>query len=441
MNTPLYDFLTRYAAQHPLRMHMPGHKGTSLVPELAAAYALDITEIDGADSLYEADGILRESERNAAALFGTVDTCFSAEGSSLCIRTMLALMKREGRTVIAARNVHHSFLSACVLLGLEVRWLYPDYTGGLLSGVISPAALETALAEVRKPACVFVTSPDYLGKCVDIAALASVCHAYDAPLLVDNAHGSHLAFLPQNHHPAVLGADLCCDSAHKTLPALTGAAYLHIMNPRYAAGAKSAMTLFGSTSPSYLILNSLDLCNRYLETEIRPALVRVTRRLALLKTALAGRAVFYDGEPLHLTLCASRTGLDGRTLAVRLREAGVACEYADRDFVVLLCSPMTTDAALDRLEDCLTALLPVTAERHAPQPFSLPRLSRVLPLREAALAAYETIPVEAAVGRICAGVRVPCPPAIPIAVSGEKIDADCVNIFKRYGILTVDVVK
>ena len=257
MDTPIYDFLKGYAASGTVRCHMPGHKGR--LPALGSE--LDITEISGADSLFEASGIIRESERGMSSLYGTADTFYSAGGSTLCIQAMLAAMKQEGRTVVAARNVHRAFLNAAALLGLDVKWVMPDYTDGILSGTLSPGDIERALADTSN-ACVYLTSPDYTGRMADIRAVSAICRRYGAPLLADNAHGAHLRFMPTDCHPITLGADMCCDSAHKTLPALTGAAMLHTSSERYAGVLRQCMSLFASTSPSYPIMASLDLCRR-----------------------------------------------------------------------------------------------------------------------------------------------------------------------------------
>lgn len=169
MNTPVYDFLINYAQQDPVRLHMPGHKGRFGAPALQKATALDITEITGADSLFEASGILAESEKNASSLYGTAYTFYSCGGSTLCIQTMLLLMKQQGRRVLAARNVHRAFLNACVLLDIPVQWIYPRKSDGILSGTYDLADFEAALQAQTRPACVYVTSPDYLGRMADIA--------------------------------------------------------------------------------------------------------------------------------------------------------------------------------------------------------------------------------------------------------------------------------
>ena len=230
MDTPICDFVRNYAEGNGLRLHMPGHKGH---PFLGIEH-LDITEIDGADSLYEADGIIRQSEENAGALFGC-PTFYSTEGSSQCIRAMLYLAvlhaSKQGRSplVLAARNVHKAFLSAAALLDLDVEWLYADQTASYLSCHVTPDDVDQTLcAMVEKPAAVYLTSPDYLGNVADIEGIAAVCRRHGTLLLVDNAHGAYLRFLSTSQHPMDLGADLCCDSAHKTLPVLTGGAYLHI---------------------------------------------------------------------------------------------------------------------------------------------------------------------------------------------------------------------
>ena len=229
MNTPISDFVRSYAASKALRLHMPGHKGKGPL----GVEERDITEIGGADVLYQSEGIIRQSEDNAARLFGAGRTLYSTEGSSLCIRAMIYLAmlhaRAAGRTpkVAAGRNAHKTFLTACALLDAEVEWLYPE-TAALLSCPVTPEQVEAAVKGPQGATAVFVTSPDYLGHQTDIAALAAVCRRYGALLLVDNAHGAYLRFLAPSRHPMDLGADLCCDSAHKTLPVLTGGAYLHI---------------------------------------------------------------------------------------------------------------------------------------------------------------------------------------------------------------------
>ena len=437
METPVIDFLEKYAGSGTLRCHMPGHKGRGGFGEV---FPLDITEIKGADSLFEADGIIRRSEKNIAELYGAGDTLFSAGGSTLCIQGMLAAAKLMGRRVVAVRNVHRAFLNACVLLGIQPEWIMPEYSGSILTGEIPLDKAEKLLK--GSPACLYVTSPDYTGKCADIPALAELCRRCGALLIVDNAHGAHLRFFEESRHPVSLGADMCCDSAHKMLPALTGGAFLHTARPELSGLLRQGMSMFGSTSPSYLIMASLDLCVKYLAEDIRGDISRCVPLIERLKERFCGRLVFAESEPFHITVSAGESGYDGNELAELLRQQGAECEYSDSGLLILLMSPVNTGEDFSRLEEALEWAL-CRAEKRQP---ARADFAQVLPesamtIREAALAPCEEIPVEQAEGRICASVKVPCPPAVPIAASGEVITGECINIFKRYGISSVIVVK
>ena len=437
MNTPVADFVQRYAKAGTARLHMPGHKGRCFL----GCEPWDITEIHGADALYEAEGILAESEQNAAALFGSQRTCYSTEGSSQCIRAMLylAVAASGSRTVVAARNVHRAFVSAAALLDLEIRWLWPEESRSLCGCPISPAQLEETLHSLPEPpAAVYLTSPDYLGGMAQIPALAQVCHQHGTLLLVDNAHGAYLRFLQPSLHPLDLGADLCCDSAHKTLPVLTGGAYLHLSPTapaQLAPLAKSALGLFGSTSPSYLTLASLDLCNRYLAEGYPQRLAEAVERLAELRERLTAAGWRVEpSDPLRVTVAAPR-GVTGQELAGQLRRQGVECEYADRDFLVLMATPENTP---EELAQAAAALGQCPGEANPPQ-LPLARGERACSIRQAAFAPRETVDAAHSLGRVCGLPTVGCPPAIPIAVSGERITPEALALFAYYGIEQVEV--
>ena len=437
MNTPVADFVQRYAKAGTARLHMPGHKGRCFL----GCEPWDITEIHGADALYEAEGILAESEQNAAALFDSQRTCYSTEGSSQCIRAMLylAVAASGSHTVVAARNVHRAFVSAAALLDLEIRWLWPEESRSLCGCPISPAQLEETLHSLPEPpAAVYLTSPDYLGGMAEIPALAQVCHQHGTLLLVDNAHGAYLRFLQPSLHPLDLGADLCCDSAHKTLPVLTGGAYLHLSPTapaQLAPLAKSALGLFGSTSPSYLTLASLDLCNRYLAEGYPQRLAEAVERLAELRERLTAAGWRVEpSDPLRVTVAAPR-GVTGQGLAGQRRRQGVACEYSGRDFLVLMATPENTP---EELAQAAAALGQCPGEANPPQ-LPLARGERACSIRQAAFAPRETVDAAHSLGRVCGLPTVGCPPAIPIAVSGERITPEALALFAYYGIEQVEV--
>lgn len=442
MKTPIADFVARYVDNGVARFHMPGHKGCGPL----GVERLDITEVEGADVLSHADGIIAESEANATALFGTGHSFYTTEGSTSAIQAMLALVARRVRgrrpRILAARNVHKAFVYGCALLDIEVEWLYPEVFTHLTVCEITVNEVERAL-KAHCPDAVYLTSPDYVGNVADITGIASVCRRFDVPLLVDNAHGAYLRFLPEDRHPMTLGATLCCDSAHKTLPVLTGGAYLHVSKDAPAAfldGGREALALFCSTSPSYLILQSLDLCNRVLARDYRENLQKSIKSAQTVREKLIQKGFLLLGsEPLKLSLLTAANGLSGEAAAALLRQNGVECELADRDLLVLMLSPCNTEAEVCRLLRAVEAL-PVGA-RCAVVPPSPSVPQRVLSLREAVLAPAERVSLEAAMGRISAAPTVACPPAVPVLMSGERVDAAAVALLRYYGTTHISVVR
>ncbi len=442
MNTPVYDFLEQYKQSGVVRGHMPGHKGRGLPCGFEAAFPYDITEIKGADVLFEAEGIIAESEKNASELFGTAATFYSAGGSTLCIQAMLAAVCGEGRAFICARNAHRSAMNSAVLLNLEPCWFYPEYEdSSVVSGKITAAAVEAAISRYaeKNPACVYITSPDYLGRLAPVREIAEVCHRHGMPLVVDNAHGAYLAFLDESLHPIAQGADMCCDSAHKTLPVLTGGAYLHVGNKKYAPEIKRFMSLFGSTSPSYLIMASLDLCNGYLAEKFRGELAETVCRVK----SFRGKFVHLcadDIEPMKITFYPISSGLTGYHLAEQLRANGIEAEYADETHTVLMLSASSTAEDFARLEQvCERLMCPRILLR--PPHFELTEPKRAMLPREAFFAEKERVETENSCGRIAAeGVTV-CPPCVPVVAAGEIIDENVMKILKMYSILNVNVVK
>lgn len=447
ITTPIWDFLKQYANSSTVRGHMPGHKGRDAFGMgMETLFKYDITEINGADELFEADGIIAESEKNASRLFGTAATFYSAGGSTLCIQAMLAAVCKKSSAFICGRNAHRAAANSCVLLGLEPCWLYPEYEkSSAVSGVISPAAVRTAIEEYadKKPACVFLTSPDYLGKITDIKGISEVCHEYGIPLIVDNAHGAYLGFLEQSLHPIRLGADMCCDSAHKTLPVLTGGAYLHAgdgLCGGLVPEIKRYMALFGSSSPNYLIMASMDLCNRYLAGDFRADLRRTADKITELKSQLSAAYSFYGDEPLKMTVCALPCGLTGYELAERLREGGVEPEYADFAHVVLMFSAANTDEDFERVRRAMSSVK-MPRIRLEPPEFIMDRPAVDMLPREAFFAERETVPTEKAAGRTAAEAVTVCPPCVPIIMAGEKINENTIKILKNYSIFQINVLK
>ena len=439
METPILDMLKGYSERDILRLHMPGHKGR--------LDKNDITEVEGADSLFEASGIIKQSEENAGQLFGA-DTFYSAEGSSLSIRTMVFLTalyaKEVGKSplILAARNVHKSFVSAVALTDVSVKWMLPKKNYGYLSCPMTGKEVEEEITK-SDPVAVYITSPDYLGRTSDVKDIAEVCHKYGVLLIVDNAHGAYLKFIDPSRHPIDLGADICCDSAHKTLDALGGAGYLHLskkLPPFFKEKVKEAMSLFASTSPSYLILSSLDGLNKRLSEEYPHVLSSFVDKISVFNNKIAEHGYKnISEEPLKITLDAKAYGYTGDALAEILLKENAVCEFHDRDYLVMMLSPYMTDREIERLLHVLLGIDKKEAIGEVSIPSALPR--SVISIRDAVFSPSETLPVKECINRILSQVTVGCPPAVPIIVSGEMINESTVSIAEYYGLEKFTVVK
>lgn len=441
MKTPIVSFLKSYQEKSPVRMHMPGHKGAGIL----GFEGMDLTEIYGADELFAAEGIIKESEQNASSLFGC-PTYYSTQGSTLCIQTMCTILCQDAKSkgkkpkILAGRNAHRSFIHAAALLDFEIEWLYgnSDY----LSCKIHAEDLEKAIIE-SLPTAVYLTNPDYLGNLLDIQSLASVCKKHNVLLAIDNAHGAYLRFLEPSLHPIDLGADLCCDSAHKTLPVLTGGAYLHLsdsLNQVWKNDVKHFMEYFSSTSPSYLIMASLDAANEVLDTTFRNSLFECVRSVASLKNTLVQHGyTILSGEPMKITISTKEFGYTGNEIANLLMECDIYPEFYDSDYIVLMPSPYNTKDDLKRLETCLCGIerKPILINK----PPKLEQSKKAMNVRQALFSSSITLDVSKSLGQVCSSVTVSCPPAILPVIPGEVISESSIEVMKYYGIETVRVVK
>ena len=426
----MYNELKSYANKGISPFHTPGHKGI-IDPEILK---LDLTELPDTGSLYGHNNIISDAEKQAADYFGAHTTCFSAGGCTLAIQAMIKLAVPQNGKLLIGRCCHQSAIHAMALLGVTPVWIYE---GGDLR--INSHDVEAALSADSSISAVYVTSPHYYGVISDIRAIADCCKHHGIPLLVDNAHGAHLKEF--SLHPLTLGASITACSAHKTLPVLTGGAFLNIADSRYASGAKDAMKLFGSTSPSYMVMASLDRavagllgnCGEY-------AKLSETVDFLKEKSAEKGLGIFGGAvDPVRLTIDFSAVGLTADEAYAHMRSHMVEPEYTDSRHMIFIASPRNTQLDFERLAkaiDAFPAGAPIDI-RHE----SFIKLPSVMPLRDAVMAPDETIEAELAAGRTVSKTVSLCPPGIPIAVPGEKISADAVILIKSYGIRHINVVK
>ncbi|MCI8554741.1 MAG: amino acid decarboxylase [Clostridiales bacterium] len=458
-DTPLYSALLAHAGQRRASFHTPGHKGHGVPAGEFDFPELDLTELPDTGSLYDGGDAIEQSERLAASAFGAAQTLYSAGGCTLCLQTMLLLGAGPGARVLLARNVHRSVVNTAVLLGLDPVWVWPDSTGRITVG-----AVRELLSQERGVRAVLITSPDYHGILSDISALSEECRRFRVPLLVDNAHGSHLGAFGQ--HPLALGASMTADSAHKTLPVLTGGAMLHLRTPQWEGEpsvsrlqAKGAMALFGSTSPSFPVLASLDLAQSWWRREGPAACRRTAAAAAELRALFGQEAETADPlrDPLRLTLTftpetMAQLGTDGQGAAAFLRRRGCEPELADAHTVVLLLSPFNTQEELTRLSAALQELsrgeAAGMAVGEAPALslpldglLTLPVPERVLSPREAAQRPAEELPLREAAGRVSAWTVCPCPPGVAAVVPGERLGEETLRLLEAGGYTRVVVIR
>ena len=425
-----------------LPMHMPGHKrNTALAPYLGTLGAsLDITEIDGFDNLHEPQGILLDAQKRAAALWGAKESFFLVNGSSGGILAGLYALTKPGDTVLLSRAVHRSVLHAFELCRLTPRFIAPDFVGESSSfASVSPAAVRQALDACPDIKTVLITSPNYEGVLSDIASIAEVCHARGTLLMVDEAHGAHLGLGGGFPDGAVKnGADLVVQSLHKTLPSLTQTAILHICSPRVDPDKiRRALSVFETSSPSYLLMASIDACVTLLRGD--PCVLsawrenlrdfdRASSALSHIALPLRGgkRENVFDFDPSKIVLSSRK--LSGVDLARHLREGyGIELEMAVPDHALAMTGPGDTQESLARFSRALEALdrqiaslpdIPADAPDAA-----LYRIepSLAMPARDALCAEHVLAPLDACAGRIAAEYVWAYPPGVCMLIPGQRI--------------------
>lgn len=434
MNTPIYSQLLKHKNLDYSPFHTPGHKNAGFFPD--HLLQLDFTELPDTDALYEADGIILETENNLAKLFSAQRSVISSGGCTLAIQTMLRLACRHGNKILFARNIHRSAVNTCALLDIIPKWILPQSESGFFTGRISPEDVETEFLKDNEISALYVTSPDYYGEMTDIKALSEICRKYNKLLLVDNAHGSHLAFLKENRHPIHLGADMSACSLHKTLPVLTGGAVLNIGNPEFAEDAKTAMSLFGSTSPSYPVMASIDLCCRYLAERGADEYKLLEERVLQIKELAKNHGIIQpSGLCDNTRICIGTPNIKNQIDF--FHSLKIEPEFCDGENAVFICTPFNRERDFKRLETAVSKIHGQSEKKSLT--FTLPEIA--LTPREAVLAETERISVQNASGRIAAESACPCPPGIPVVMPGEIIDKNTVAQLRAYRFPYITVVK
>ena len=354
----VYKSLLNYRKKGMSSFHTPGHKNNFL--KLKKLINLDYTELKDTDNLYEPLGPIKYTEEKASKVFKSGFSLISATGCTLCVQAMIKLFCKNGGKVICNRMMHKSAVNIMQLLNIIPIWLElkVDKTTNFY---LPPDCneIESLLKKSKNVSAVYITSPDYYGTIADIGNISKICKKYNTPLLVDNAHGSHLAFFKPNLHPLALGADAVADSLHKTLPVLTGGAILHLKDKRLLEKAKRCMEFFGSSSPSFLIMASIDICLDWLINHGESAffkLIEKTNEINLLAKSRGIVVPLHTRDDTRLFFNVKSIGLTGEDCANHFRKYKVEPEFFSEDFVVLIPSPFNTKKDFSRLKEGIKTL-------------------------------------------------------------------------------------
>lgn len=428
MKSPVRAKIKEAASVYPL--HMPGHKrNPAFMPLLSCA--ADITELSGFDDLHRPTGVLRESMDFAARLFAARQSFYLVNGSTCGILSAIAAVCPHGGKLLLARNCHISAYHAAELLDLELVTAEPDWLGDWgIYGSLSARTLADALDAHADIALVVIVSPTYEGITSDIPALAALCHARGIPLLVDAAHGAHLGFCAAFPQSAVEGgADIVVQSLHKTLPAPTQCAILHLCTERVSAESIAhALRIFQSSSPSYMLVSAMDDCLRRMAEEGAALLMAHAKRLdrfyqkAETLTNLRILPASPSRDKSKIWVSTRATNITGETLCSFLHENGFALEMHNRGGALALTSLCDTDEALERFADLL---LSIDAKLHAspcPAPLPCPPLgTQVCKIFAALAAAGENISLKQAAMRVAREYIYAYPPGIPLVLPGQLL--------------------
>lgn len=423
-------------------MHMPGHKrNTADAPylrDLGAAW--DVTEVEGTDDLHHPEGVLRDAMARAAALWGSRRAFFSVGGSTAALLSALWACTRDGDELILARNCHKSVYNGLLLRRLRPVYLTPAALEAGLSGPIDPADVEAALAAHPDSPAVLITSPTYDGVCSDLPAIAEAVHRRGKVLIVDQAHGAHFGFGHGFPESAVRqGADLVIHSVHKTLPSLTQTAILHLCSDRVdPQRLQNAMAIFQSSSPSYLLLSSIDGCTDLLIcqgdvlfTHWQQALDGFYERCSALQKLRLFTAPCHDRS--KVVISTEHAALTGAELAERLRrDHRIELEMAAPRYATALTGLGDTPETLNALADALLRIDAAVAPAEKP-PFPLPPAPRAVmtPAEAADRPGGHLAPAEA-VGRTCLEFVWAYPPGVPLVTPGEVVDASAAALLAAY---------
>ena len=454
----LYEKLINYGKSDFYGFHMPGHKRNGEIMENGLPYQIDITEIEGFDDLHHARELLKEAQERAARVYHAEETCYLINGSTSGILSGLLGCTHKGGRILAARNCHKSVYAAIYMHELDVEYIYPEYdekTG--LNGAIDADAVRRILLEDRTEHCgkttisaIVITSPTYDGVVSDIRRIADTVHEFGIPLIVDEAHGAHFGFhlyFPENANQQ--GADVVIHSLHKTLPSLTQTALIHLNgNLINRERVRKYVHMLQTSSPSYVLMASMDECIRFLEREqdafvlYQERLKKLRRELKKLKKLQLVETNAYDCSKIVISTKNTVKGQEVYTGKILYEELltsyHLQMEMASREYVLAMTSVCDTEEGFRRLKEALFQIDESLERKEIDNTsMELPRLQRVYTSAEAENLSEEKSNVEILLPKECQE-RISLeyayvyPPGIPLIVPGERISKKAVELLQLY---------
>lgn len=449
---PLYQHLYEHSRIQAERYHIPGHGAGALFEQeyWQQIGKWDVTETYGMDDLHAAYSVIRQAQALAAEAFGAAETWFLVNGTSSGILAGISGIFQRGDTVLVQRNAHKSVYNGLMLAGIHPQYIFPEMIGAhAIAGVIHPHELRNALERHPEAKGVIITSPTYYGHMADVRELANICRARGVVLFVDEAHGAHLSFHPLLRQTSALlcGADVVVQSAHKTLPSLTMAAMIHIGNGRalhidrerlaYYIGA------FQTTSPSYLVMASLDYARHWMAANGEQYLDAAFKRKQVLTEAIEAiglpvldrlwQAAGRQCDPLKLTIDLRNTGYTGPQWEEQLAKRQIFVEMAGIDHILLLLAMDKVAGSDERLLCAIKEIIEqrrIVGEGSMAGSYIFPEPQMAIPLGECISRGIHQADMTTdfhlhdCLHRTIAEYVVPYPPGIPLLCPGEVIAAE-----------------
>lgn len=444
----LYQRLKEYENSNYYGFHMPGHKRNQNIIKAEIPYGIDITEIDGFDDLHHADGIIKKAEERAAKLYHAEETHFLINGSTSGILSAVLGCTRKNGKILMSRNCHKSVYHAVFMNELYPVYIYPEFSDEIqLNGEIKADDIKRLLEEETDIEAVMIVSPSYDGVVSDVSKIAEIVHKKGIPLIVDEAHGAHFGmhpYFPDNANQK--GADVVIHSTHKTLPALTQTALIH-MNGKLAdrERIRNYLHMVQSSSPSYVLMASIDECMEMLEQNGEELFYNYAERLEILRNNLKGLKHLKILETEHfdrskIVISARNTDISGKKLYDILREQyHIQLEMAAGTYALAMTSLGDTDEGMVWLCEALYNIdAALTEQREGDSQPALPRTERIYTSSEVDSFLRENpedkqyLPWNEAEGRISAEYAYLYPPGCPLIVPGEKMTKEIIQVLVWY---------